>query len=157
MVRRLAVALAIVLAAPVFVEAARGTLGISFGNRGFAPGSVPEPELLAPVRPTVDLTGQETLEFRWRPFVGNVVKRRFYDFLLYKGRQQLARYLIFKQRLEPNTYSLVLKTEMFEDGEVYTWTLAQSYWGQKSDFAYSSFQVIKKTQPYETRKKGEGK
>ncbi|MFH1398355.1 MAG: hypothetical protein ABIH27_07400 [Candidatus Omnitrophota bacterium] len=42
-------------------------------------------------------------------------------------------------------YSINIKSELFEDSQVYTWSLIRvSFSGQKSDKSTSSFEVIKK-------------
>jgi hypothetical protein len=105
--------------------------------------AVPEPRLLSPIGETVDLTGKDTLEFKWSPFEGVLFKRRFYDFRLYKGRLTYAKDEIYKKRVSPNEYAVVLKADMFDDGQVYTWTLRQVYDEDKSEAAYNAFKVIK--------------
>ena len=41
--------------------------------------------------------------------------------------------------------TMTLKADLFEDGQVYTWTLRQAYANLPvSDTAYQSFKVIKK-------------
>ena len=90
------------------------------------------------------MTGRDTVEFRWSPFEGKIFKRRFYEFRIYKGREQLAKNIIFKQKIAANVSSIALKTDIFEDGQVYTWAVRQAYYDQKSDWAYSAFVVIKK-------------
>jgi len=131
---------------PLWVEAGRvsGDMEFGIGTSGvFGTDDVPELMLLSPVGETVDLTGEETLEFKWSPFEGRVYKRQGYDFRLYKGRRTYAQDEIYKEQVGPNVYHAVLKADMFEDGEVYTWTLRQLYFDNKSDAAYNSFKVVK--------------
>ncbi|MFH1691974.1 MAG: hypothetical protein ABIC68_05355 [Candidatus Omnitrophota bacterium] len=105
----------------------------------------PEPWLLEPVLETADLTGKEALTFKWRPDPAPLLYRKYYDFRLYKGYQTYESTLILKKRVDPNVYSIVLDASLFEDGQVYTWTLRQVYCDiRKSDAAYNSFEVIKK-------------
>lgn len=105
----------------------------------------PEPWLLEPVLEAVDLTGKDTLAFKWRPDPGPLLYRKCYDFRLYKGYQTYESTQILKKRVDPNVYSVVLDASLFEDGQVYTWTLRQVYCDiRKSDAAYNSFTVIKK-------------
>lgn len=104
----------------------------------------PEPWLLSPISETVDLTGKDTLTFKWRPDPGPLLLRKYYDFRLYKGYQTFESTQILKKQVDPNTYSIVLDAGLFEDGQVYTWTLRQVYCDiRKSDAAYNSFKVIK--------------
>jgi hypothetical protein len=51
-----------------------------------------------------------------------------------------------RKRLPANVYSFSVSADVFQDGEVYTWTLRQAYSDNtfKSDAAYDAFKVIKK-------------
>ncbi len=105
----------------------------------------PEPRIIYPVSDTVDISGKDEVVFSWSSSGGNLAERVFYDFALYKGRQAYEKYVIVKKRLPPNVYSFAVKADMFEDGQVYTWTLSQGYIAKgKSDYAYCGFKVIKK-------------
>lgn len=105
----------------------------------------PEPWLLSPVSEMVDLTGQAVLVFKWRPDPGPLLLRKRYDFRLYRGYQTYTSTQILKRNVEPDVYSVVLDASLFEDEQVYTWTLRQIYCDiRKSDAAYNSFKVIKK-------------
>lgn len=146
--RMVLIIIALLAAAPIFVEAGwiGGGIQIGIGDNASSSESAPEPRLIAPVSETLDLTGKDVVEFKWDPFVGKLFKRRYYDFWLFKGREQLARNIILKKKLAANAYSIVLKTDQFEDGQVYTWAVRQAYYDQKSDWAFSAFLVIKKKQ-----------
>ncbi len=105
---------------------------------------VPQPRLISPVTQDVDLTGKEKLEFEWSPHEGDPLQRDYYDFRLYKGREMLESTLVFKTHTQTNDSSLELKSDMFQNGEVYTWSLRQVYTGSnKSQRSYSSFKVKK--------------
>jgi len=52
--------------------------------------------------------------------------------------------LIYKENLPMNTSSIKIKSNLFEDGQVYTWSLIQvSLAGQKSDQSFNSFKIEK--------------
>ncbi len=140
------IAVGLLLLRPSGVEAGKvsGTVEFGVGTVGYDEADVPVPTLLSPAGGTVDLTGKETLEFKWSPFEGRMYRRQGYDFRLYKGRQTYASDEIYKEQVGPDDYHVVLKAEMFEDGQVYTWTLRQLYFDNKSDAAYNSFRVVKK-------------
>ena len=105
----------------------------------------PEPRLLAPIKEEVDLTGKDSLEFKWSPFEGQMWERRFYDFRLYKGYQLITSAEMYVQRVDPKKYSVVLAASLFEDGQIYTWAVRQVYYDlRKSDAVSVSFKVIKK-------------
>lgn len=104
---------------------------------------VPMPRLLYPTKETVDMTGKEMLEFRWSPHEGDRLKRRSYDFRLYRGRDMLESSLVLKKFVSPDMFSLKLKNDLFKDGQVYTWSLRQIYYdSQKSRKASQSFKII---------------
>ena len=106
---------------------------------------VPQPRLLEPAREMVDLSGKESLLFRWSSHEQARGFRMYYDFRLYKGYNMLESTLIFKQKVDPTQNAVALSAAMFEDGQVYTWSLRQVYDGyRKSDRSYQSFKVIKR-------------
>ena len=104
---------------------------------------VPEPRLLAPISAKVDLTGRDSLEFKWSPFEGRQWLRKYYDFRIYKGRDMVEANIIYRKHVAPATYSVVLGSDFFQDGRVYTWSLRQVYDSDKSDEVHSAFTVIK--------------
>lgn len=115
---------------------ARGTdFGLSF--------DVPDPRLLAPISAKVDLTGRDSLEFKWSPFEGQQWLRKYYDFRIYKGRNMVEANIIYRKHVDPATYSVVLGSDLFQEGQVYTWSLRQVYDSDKSAEVYNSFTVIK--------------
>ncbi len=103
---------------------------------------VPEPRLQYPITDKVILTGKDSLEFKWwNDYMGI----DHFIFKIYKGYNMYAPDLIYKQNLASNEYSINIKSELFEDYQVYTWSLIQvAFSGQKSDKSTSSFEVIKK-------------
>jgi len=106
------------------------------------PDYPPEPRLSYPTAEAVILSGQEFLEFKWWDDFSPV---RAYEFRLYKGYNMYADDLLMKQELPPNTSSFKVKSEIFEDGKTYTWSLIQiGLGGSKSDASFNSFRVIKK-------------
>jgi hypothetical protein len=121
-------------------------VGVGIGDIGWGAGGYYDaaaPMLLAPISEAVDLTGQETLVFRWSPFQGRLDRRRFYDFWIFEGREQLEKFRIYKKRIPADEYEVALDAQMFETGKVYTWAVRQVTYGTKSDWAYSSFEVIR--------------
>ena len=106
---------------------------------------IPKPRLIEPATDVVDLTGKDTLEFKWSPHEGDQVRRDHYDFRLYRGYTMVESTRILKMRIPPRQWSIVLKTDIFEDGQVYTWSLRQVYTGSaKSWRSFESFKVIKR-------------
>lgn len=105
---------------------------------------VPQPRLISPSTQDVDLTGKATLTFEWSPHEGDPLQRDYYDFRLYKGYEMVEGTLIFKNRVPANNSSIVLSSTMFQNGQLYTWSLKQVYTGSvKSLRSYSSFKVKK--------------
>ncbi len=116
-----------------------GTLSFTYGNGPY--NSLPEPRLRYPINDTAVLTGQDNLEFKWWI---EVVGLRKFIFKIYKGYKMYLANLIYKEDLPPDTSSIKIKSDLFEDGQVYTWSLIQiSYSGYKSDRSFNSFKVIK--------------
>ena len=114
--------------------------GLSVG--GFS-GTLPPPQLVSPTSDSVNLTGKDTLEFKW---IGiDAVMVDHYEFKLYKGYQTLASTLILKAKVSRDEASFKVDSEKFSDTNVYTWVLKQiSISGRKSDPGFSSFTIIKK-------------
>lgn len=117
-----------------------GTLSFTLDEGGY--NSVPQPRLRYPIYDTVTLTGNAPLEFKWwNSYVGV----RGFIFKIYKGYNMYSADLIHKEELPAEAYSVKIKPELFEDGQVYTWSLIQiSSAGYKSDRSFNSFKVIKK-------------
>ncbi|MDD5019348.1 MAG: hypothetical protein PHH75_00265 [Candidatus Omnitrophica bacterium] len=107
------------------------------------PDLAPEPQLLEPAGEVVDLTGKQTLTFKWSPFVGRMWERQYYDFRLYKGRDRVEDAQMIVKQVPKDQYSVVIDAKVFEDGQAYTWGLKQVYMDRKSEQAYSSFKVKK--------------
>jgi hypothetical protein len=102
----------------------------------------PEPQLMEPGSDKVILTGKDFLEFRWRNSFVNI---DHFIFKIYKGYNTYARDLIYKQSVPSNVSAFKIKSDLFENSQVYTWSLIQvSLSGRKSDKSVSSFKVIKK-------------
>ncbi|MCX5715726.1 MAG: hypothetical protein NTV07_02480 [Candidatus Omnitrophica bacterium] len=78
------------------------------------------------------------------PHEGNRMSRDYYDFRLYKGYNFLESALINKQQVPSDIYIVRLRADMFDDGQVYTWSLKQVYDnGNKSQRSFQSFKVKK--------------
>lgn len=106
---------------------------------------IPKPRLIAPATDIVDLTGRDALEFKWSPHEGDQVRRDHYDFRLYRGYNMVESTRILKMRISPRQWSIILKADIFEDAQVYTWSLRQVYTGSaKSWRSFESFTVIKR-------------
>ncbi len=106
----------------------------------------PEVRLMYPISDEVDLTGQKELVFRWSPFEGELFRRNYYEFCLYKGYGQYESDIIVNEHVKPAVYSFSVNAEIFEDGQVYTWSIRQVYTDMafKSNATYNSFKVSKK-------------
>lgn len=117
-----------------------GTISLTLEQGAY--NTVPEPRLRYPINDTVTLTGNEPLEFKWwNSYVGV----RGFIFKIYKGYNMYAGDLIHKEELPAGAYSVKVKPELFEEGQVYTWSLVQvSSAGYKSDRSFNSFKVLKK-------------
>ena len=115
------------------------TISFTFGNGPY--NSLSEPRLRYPINETAILTGNAPLEFKWWI---DVVGLRKFILKIYKGYKMYVANLIYKEDLSSDVSSVKIKSDLFEDGQVYTWSLIQiSYAGYKSDRSFNSFKVIK--------------
>jgi len=104
--------------------------------------SPPAPRLRYPINDTVILLVNQPLEFSWW---NDFTQTRGYIFKLYKGYNLFAANLIFKEELPSEAFSIKIKPELFNAGQVYTWSLVRiSFSGPKSDKSFNSFKVIRK-------------
>lgn len=124
------------------VDSFAGTISFNFGNGPY--NSLSEPRLRYPINDTVVLTGKDNLEFKWWI---DVVGLRKFIFKIFKGYNMYVANLIYKEDLPPDASFVEIKSDLFEHGQVYTWSLVQiSYSGFKSDKSFNSFKVIKEQQ-----------
>jgi len=101
----------------------------------------PAPQLRYPVLEEVVLTGNNPLEFSWR-----IAEMRIdhFEFRLYKGYNMYAANLIYKEKPAANASSLKVKSELFENDQVYTWSLlGVDLEGRKSEKSFNSFRLVK--------------
>ena len=117
-----------------------GTFSFTMDSGTF--NSVPEPRLRYPISETAILIGNDPLEFKWWNDLTGI---RGFILKIYKGYNMYAANLIHKEDLPPGSSSVKIKSELFEDGQIYTWSLIRvSYTGYKSDRSFNSFKLIKK-------------
>jgi len=121
-------------------------LGGRFHDIGLSGGFdyVPSPQLVRPTSDEVDMTGQTEFEFKWLREIGRYHGKEYYDFRLYKGYPMLESTLMFKRALPVSASSVKVDAKMFEEGQVYTWSLRHVCGATKSDRSHVSFKVVKK-------------
>lgn len=101
----------------------------------------PAPRLRYPINETAVIAGDEPLEFRWWDTQNGI---RAYTIKIYKGYNMYASGLIYKKELPSYASSLKVSQDLFEDGQVYTWSLlCVSLAGFRSERSFNSFKVIK--------------
>ena len=121
---------------------------VVFANSCFARGDddlgfAPAPQLVYPSTETVDLSGKDSLEFKW--LVQNSMDTQNYRFRLYKGDTASEEAILIKENLPFDSGTFKVDASQFEDGEVYLWVLKQEYLRKgTSDPASQRFTVIKK-------------
>ena len=116
-----------------------GSCSFTLDNGAF--NSLPEPRLRYPIYETAIITGNEPLEFAWW---NDAVGTRGFTLKIYKGYNMYAANLIHKEDLPPEASSVKIKSDLFEDGQVYTWSLIRvAYTGYKSDRSFNSFKAVK--------------
>ena len=103
---------------------------------------VPEPRLRYPINETAIINNNQPLEFSWwDDFTGT----SGFILKLYKGYNMYSDNLILKEKLLNGADFFKVKADLFEDGQVYTWSLQRIVFsGHKSDRSFNSFRVIKK-------------
>lgn len=134
---RLAAAFVIIIAAllslPCNLNASRG------GGFDFPP----PPTLEYPNTQKVDLSGKAYLEFKWH--AGHLGETNGFKFRLYKGTGARENTAMIKENLPFDSNSYKVDAARFEDGQIYTWVLKQSYTERgNSDPCELTFSVIKK-------------
>ncbi|MFA6282478.1 MAG: hypothetical protein WCY05_08290 [Candidatus Omnitrophota bacterium] len=112
---------------------------------GFSPSRSferpPEPHLVFPIYDEAVIVG-DMLEFKW--WHANIGIDR-YEFNLYKGADMFSGDLILKKILPFNQSSIKIDASLFENHQVYTWSLRQvTNSGLKSDRSFITFRVTKK-------------
>lgn len=113
----------------------------AFDFKGLTKAAPPEPRLLYPTSDKVVLKGSASLEFKWMREFSDI---DHYEFRLYKGYNMYASNLILKQTVSADSDSFKAGSELFQDNQVYTWSLIQvSTAGQKSDRSFNAFTVVK--------------
>ncbi|MDD5116593.1 MAG: hypothetical protein PHW98_05980 [Candidatus Omnitrophica bacterium] len=116
-----------------------GAAGFTLDSGAF--NSVPEPRLRYPINESAVLTRDEPLEFKWWNDVTGI---QGFVLKIYKGYDMYGANLIYKKDLPADSSSLEGDQGLFEDGQVYTWSLVRvSFAGYKSDRSFNSFKVIK--------------
>jgi hypothetical protein len=120
-----------------------GNAASFMGNDIGQPASTPGPVLLYPVTDRVDLTGKESVVFKWEKI--DAIRIREYDFRLYKGYATTAGSLMIKKKVPVDEYPIAIASKEFDLNQVYTWVLTEIFDnGIKSDKSFSSFKIIKK-------------
>lgn len=124
-------------------------IGISYARGHLASSGpvdyAPMVRQISPVGETVDLTGKDGILFRWSWMEGDRMQRQYYDFRIYRGYDALESTLIYKDEVARDADRIYVKADIFKDGQTYTWSIRQRYYGMaKSRRNYASFRVIKR-------------
>lgn len=118
-------------------------LPASYANRNALFDSIEAPTLLYPVTEGIDLSGKDSLEFRWIKTPGIFVY--YTEFKLYKSANNFASDLIYKETIQPGNFPVKIPVTYFEKDQVYSWTLRIVLTdGNRTEKAYGTFKVIKK-------------
>lgn len=116
-----------------------GSISFSLESGGY--NDIPQPRLRSPIYDSVILTQNQPMEFKWW---NDVAQTRGFIFKIYKGYNMYAANLMQKEELSSDTSLIQLDSNLFADGQVYTWSLIRvSSNGYKSDKSFNSFKVIK--------------
>lgn len=105
---------------------------------------VPEPTLLEPALPVVDISGKMFVDFRWEP-KGSPYQVWYYVFRLYKGYEMAPVRQLYAKEVSALTAGVVISIDYFKDGESYTWSVVQVDAGPLfSEPSFHTFRVVKK-------------
>ena len=122
------------------VPAFSGTASFTLDEGAY--NSVPQPRLRYPIYDRVSLEKGKPLVFQWW---NDFAETSGFILKVYKGYNMDAANLILKKDLSPGVSSLEVSPDLFEDGQVYTWSLIRiAFAGHKSDKSFNSFKIIKK-------------
>jgi hypothetical protein len=109
---------------------------------------IASPTLVAPLTETVDISGLEKLEFRWKP--ADVPFDVFcYLFSIYQSTDMSQKNEVYSDQVSGLDTSTEVSSDNFEDGGVYTWVVKEVNNTPSSslifsDPVYASFKIIKK-------------
>lgn len=119
------------LSLPVFAQGFRGMSNV-----------VPNPEIRYPAGEELDITGKDTVTFKWRTPGSFDIDH--VNCKIYKSDITSDSNKIFSQEVDPFQSEVDIKTDLFQNGERYTIVLQSiSQEGFKSDKVFNSF-VVKK-------------
>lgn len=107
------------------------------------PSDLASPMLMEPGSETVVLTGKDSLTFKWYDALSHYPGKDYYDFRIYKGYQTVADTLIFKEKVPARTFRISVSTDLFKDGEIYSWSVRHVVGAAKSLRNFRSFKAVK--------------
>jgi len=117
------------------------TIGFG-GMRGEFEEDVSQPRIISP-GDKVDLTGKDTLEFRWYSYMRSTsMNGGYFDLRIFKGTDMYESNMILKQQVDYTKDRVEVDAKLFEPGQVYSWELRfVKYDLKKSDWVYETFRV----------------
>jgi hypothetical protein len=107
---------------------------------------VQAPVLISPKSETLDLSGQEKLEFRWETNK-SPYEVFCYLFRIYQGQDMTQKNEVYSEQVSGLDTSIEVPTDYFKDGETYTWYIKQINNAPPllfSDPVFWTFKIIKK-------------
>ncbi|MFB3919727.1 hypothetical protein BU251_07015 [Candidatus Velamenicoccus archaeovorus] len=107
---------------------------------------VPSPTLVAPVGETLDISGQKTVKFSWKP-AHTPYDVYCYLFRIYLENETSQNGAIYHEQVSGLHTEIEVPADLFRDGKTYTWCLKQVNSAQQllfSDAVHHTFRVIKK-------------
>ena len=107
------------------------------GRKG---GEAPAPRLVTPTD-NADITGKNSLEFRWTTERGGG-SLEYYDFRLYKGSQTIESGIMLKEKVPAGKTDFSVGADKFEDGQIYCWSV-RPMGSKKGRSNYSIFKIKK--------------
>ncbi|OPY57816.1 MAG: hypothetical protein A4E56_03472 [Pelotomaculum sp. PtaU1.Bin065] len=107
---------------------------------------VPSPTLVSPVGETMEISGEKTVKFSWKP-AHTPYDVYCYLFRIYKEQDMCQKDAVYAEEVSSLHTEIEVPADLFRDGETYTWYIKQVNNAQKllfSDAVSHTFRVIKK-------------
>ncbi len=106
--------------------------------------AVPGPRLLFPRTEEVSIPSGGDVLFKWSPHESVSFEKSICELRIYRGCYKLLSARIYMAEYDGREYSALIPSDLFEDGETYTWALRKDYAGRgRTLWSLQTFKAIK--------------
>lgn len=106
--------------------------------------AVPGPRLLFPRTDEVSIPSSGDVVFKWDPHEVVSFESSICEIRVYTGNYKLAAALIYKAECDGRKHTILIPSDLFKDGETYTWALRKNYISKgRTLWSLQTFKVIK--------------